>query len=126
MHCGPHRRRLIRIPNCAMRYHYDNSAAHPRNPNHPPKRVEAGNRATDEMAHLWLQIMPESPHESRRVYADAWAKQEVAKNPRNYAADVTMGPWPWQIQPGFANARFNFAHSLAKAERKRKQSRISK
>jgi tetratricopeptide (TPR) repeat protein len=75
----------------AMRYHYDNSAANPRNPNHPPKRVEGGNRATDEMAHLWLQIMPESPKESRRVYAEAWARQESAKNPSNYAADVTMG-----------------------------------
>jgi len=75
----------------SMRYHFDNSASNPRNPNHPPKRVEAGNRATDEMAHLWLQIMPESPRESRRVYAEAWAQQEVAKNPRNYAADLTMG-----------------------------------
>jgi len=75
----------------AMRYHYDDSAANPRNPNHPPKRVQAGNRATDEMAHLWLQIMPQHPSESRRVYAEAWAKQELAKNPKNYAADVTMG-----------------------------------
>jgi hypothetical protein len=75
----------------AMRYHFDNSAANVRNPNHPPRRVEAGNRATDEMAHLWLQIMPQHPSESRRVYAEAWAKQELEKNPRNYAADLTMG-----------------------------------
>ncbi len=39
-----------------MRYHYDNSPANPRNPNHPPKRVRSGNQATDEMGHLWLQI----------------------------------------------------------------------
>jgi tetratricopeptide (TPR) repeat protein len=75
----------------SMRYHFDNSAANPRNPNHPPRRVEAGNRATDEMAHLWLQIMPKSPHDSRRIYAEAWAKQERERNPKNYAADVTMG-----------------------------------
>ena len=41
-----------------MRYHYDNSADNPRNPNNPPKRVRSGNRATDEMGHLWLQILP--------------------------------------------------------------------
>jgi Flp pilus assembly protein TadD len=74
-----------------MRYHFDNSTGNPRNPNRPPKRVEAGNRASDEMAHLWLQIMPQHPSESRRVYAEAWAKQELEKNPRNYAADLTMG-----------------------------------
>jgi tetratricopeptide (TPR) repeat protein len=82
-----------------MRYHYDNSAANPRNPNSPPKRVEAGNLATDEMAHLWLQIMPVSPQESRRVYAEAWAKHAIEKNPNNYAADVTLG--------SLALARFN-------------------
>lgn len=75
----------------SMRYHYDNSAANPRNPNLPPKRVQAGNQATDEMAHLWLQIMPASPHQSRRIYAEAWAQHELAKNPNNYAADVTIG-----------------------------------
>jgi hypothetical protein len=75
----------------SMRYHYDNSAANPRNPNSPPKRVAGGNRATDEMAHLWLQIMPESPHESRRIYAEAWAKHELDRNPNNYSADVTIG-----------------------------------
>jgi hypothetical protein len=40
----------------SMRFSYDNSSENPRNPNHPPKRVEAGNRASDEMAHLWLQV----------------------------------------------------------------------
>jgi tetratricopeptide (TPR) repeat protein len=75
----------------SMRYHYDNSAGNPRNPNRPPKRVEAGNQATDEMAHLWLQVMPKSPHDSRRLYAEAWARHELARNPNNYAADITIG-----------------------------------
>ena len=39
----------------SMRYHYDNSPANLRNPNHPPRRVQGGNQATDEMSHLWLQ-----------------------------------------------------------------------
>jgi tetratricopeptide (TPR) repeat protein len=88
----------------SMRYHYDNSAANPRNPNHPPKRVEAGNRASDEMAHLWLQILPKNPHDSRRLYAEAWAKQELEKNPNNYAADITMG--------SLALARFDALHAV--------------
>jgi tetratricopeptide (TPR) repeat protein len=75
----------------SMRYHFDNSSDNPRNPNQPPKLVEAGNRASDEMAHLWLQIMPSSPHDSRRLYAEAWAQQELARNPDNYAADITIG-----------------------------------
>ncbi len=42
----------------AMRYVYDNSADNVANPSVPPKRVTAGNRATDEMSHLWLQVLP--------------------------------------------------------------------
>ena len=41
-----------------MRYTYDNSASNSRNPHNPPIRVRAGNRSEDEMAHLWLQVLP--------------------------------------------------------------------
>ena len=41
-----------------MRIRYDNSAANPRNPNHPPKLVLTGNRSEDEMGHVWLQFCP--------------------------------------------------------------------
>ncbi len=75
----------------SMRYHYDNSANNPRNPNHPPKRVEGGNQASDEMAHLWLQVLPSDPRVGRRVLAEAWASHEHDKDPRNYAADLTLG-----------------------------------
>jgi len=54
----------------SMRYRYDNSDENIRNPNVPPKRVVGGNRASDEMAHLWLQVLPRNnpgdtgdPHE---------------------------------------------------------------
>lgn len=42
----------------SMRIHYDNSTANIRNPNQPPRRVQAGNHATDEMGHFWLQVLP--------------------------------------------------------------------
>src|SRR5262249_40941402 len=41
-----------------MRYSYDNSADNPRNPHHPPQRVRAGNRSSEEMGHLWVQVLP--------------------------------------------------------------------
>jgi len=75
----------------SMRYHFDNSAGNTRNPNHPPKRVQAGNQSTDEMAHLWLQIIPTSPMASRSIYAEAWARHELRKNPSNFAACLTIG-----------------------------------
>ena len=42
----------------SMRYTYDNSAENIRNPNRPPRRVIYGPRSSDEMADLWLQVMP--------------------------------------------------------------------
>ena len=41
-----------------MRYSYDNSADNVSNPSHPPRRVTAGDRSSDEMAHLSLQVRP--------------------------------------------------------------------
>jgi len=41
-----------------MAYRYDNSSDNVSNPNNPPQRVHGGNRAVDEMAHLWLQVLP--------------------------------------------------------------------
>ena len=46
---------------------YDNSAANPRNPHQPPQRVRGGNRATDEMAHLWLQVLPRGGQDAQPV-----------------------------------------------------------
>ena len=41
-----------------MEYTFDNSAANPRNPNHPPQSVRYGPQSTDEMAEFWLQVVP--------------------------------------------------------------------
>jgi len=74
-----------------MRYHYDNSRANELNPNDPPKRVRGGNLATDEMAHLWLEILPEHGGDQRRLYAETWARHQLEKYPGSYDADVTLG-----------------------------------
>ena len=54
-------RRPERLPagtTIEMEYVYDNSAINPHNPHHPPTRVTFGQRTTEEMAELWLQVVP--------------------------------------------------------------------
>jgi mono/diheme cytochrome c family protein len=61
----------------SMRYVYDNSDGNLANPNHPAKRVLAGNRASDEMAQLGFQVLPKSlphsTHDPRLVLQEALA-----------------------------------------------------
>ena len=74
-----------------MRYHYDNSSDNPRNPNDPPIRVRAGNRATDEMGHLWLQILPRGPGDRRRELQEAVIRHRLQKNPEDAVAHMNLG-----------------------------------
>ena len=78
-----------------MRYVYDNSEDNTANPNHPPARVVGGNLSTDEMAHLWLQVVPKNgPGESgdpRMVLEEAWARHEVEKSPGSFEARYNLG-----------------------------------
>jgi Tfp pilus assembly protein PilF len=79
----------------SMRFTYDNSAENYRNPNQPPKRVVAGNRAVDEMAHLWLQILPD---ESTGAEIDpllqiqeALARHHIQNDPEDFEAHYNLG-----------------------------------
>jgi hypothetical protein len=74
-----------------MRYHYDNSAANVRNRSHPPKRVRAGNQATDEMGHLWLQVLPRGPGDRRRELQEAVIEHRLEKNPNDFEAHMNLG-----------------------------------
>jgi len=49
----------------SMRYHYDNSAANIRNPHQPPRLVTYGDQSTDEMGHLWLEMLPHDAGDRR-------------------------------------------------------------
>lgn len=75
----------------SMRYHYDNSSSNPRNPNSPPKRVEAGNQATDEMGHLWLQILPRGRGDHRRPIQEALMRHRLEKYPNDFSAHLNLG-----------------------------------
>jgi hypothetical protein len=41
-----------------MEYTYDNSDDNPLNSNHPPRRISYGQRTSDEMGELWIQVIP--------------------------------------------------------------------
>jgi tetratricopeptide (TPR) repeat protein len=74
-----------------MRYHYDNSAGNVRNRSHPPRRVRAGNQASDEMAHLWLQILPRGAGDRRRELQEAVIRHRLEKNPDDFEAHLNLG-----------------------------------
>jgi hypothetical protein len=89
-----HYRKPVRLPKgtvVSMRIHYDNSAANPRNPNHPPKRVQAGNDATDEMGHVWLQVLPLGGGDRRRTIEEAIMRHRLEKYPDDFSAHLNLG-----------------------------------
>jgi len=73
-----------------MRYRYDNSPANVRNPNHPPRAVESGNQSTDEMAHLWLQVLPEGAGDRRLELQEAVMRHRLAKHPDDFSARFNL------------------------------------
>ena len=74
-----------------MRYSFDNSAANPRNPHSPPERVVGGNQATDEMAHLWLQLVPRGSPDERLQIEAALLEHRVEKYPRDFQSRLALG-----------------------------------
>jgi tetratricopeptide (TPR) repeat protein len=79
----------------SMRYIYDNSTANIANPFNPPQRVLGGNRTTDEMAHLWLQILPHGdavpPDQARLMLQEALARHDVSRDPGDFTAQYNLG-----------------------------------
>lgn len=74
-----------------MEYHYDNSARNVRNPNNPPQRVIEGNSATNEMGHLWLQVLPDEPGDHRVVLQEALSRHRLDKYPQDFSANYILG-----------------------------------
>ncbi len=79
-----------------MRFTFDNSAANPNNRSRPPQRVLAGPRSTDEMAQLWLEVVPRRAEDAALLNAEfsrrallsqiEWAEHNVRLEPRVAAA----------------------------------------
>ncbi|MGA9391654.1 MAG: tetratricopeptide repeat protein [Candidatus Sulfotelmatobacter sp.] len=78
----------------SLRYVYDNSEENPLNPNHPPARVKSGNRSSDEMCHLWLQVLPvnfdSAQGDPRMLLQEALALHNVEKNPADFEAHYNL------------------------------------
>ena len=87
----------VRLPKgtiVSLRYTYDNSGQNPMNPNHPPARVMGGNRSTDEMCHLWLQVRPvnfdPAQGDPRMVLQEALSRHNIEKNPADFEAHYNL------------------------------------
>jgi tetratricopeptide (TPR) repeat protein/mono/diheme cytochrome c family protein len=87
----------VRLPKgttISMKFVYDNSDDNVRNPNHPPQRVVAGNRSVDEMAHLWLQVLPEDSsavkNDPRAEILEAMARHNLQKNAEDFEAHYNL------------------------------------
>src|SRR3984957_17114315 len=78
-----------------MRYTYDNSSGNEHNPHSPPMRVKAGNRSEDEMAHLWLQVLPvntaKGEPDPRLLLEEAWMRNWLSKDPANMVPLYNLG-----------------------------------
>ncbi|MEI6715037.1 MAG: tetratricopeptide repeat protein [Verrucomicrobiota bacterium] len=84
-----------------MRYTFDNSSANIRNPSTPPKRVLYGPQSDDEMAELWLQLIPSKPENFSVLQNDYFStyglkdvistnKALLARDPNSTAAHVQL------------------------------------
>ncbi len=86
--------RLPKATKVSLRYVYDNSDENPLNPNHPPARVKGGNRSSDEMCHLWLQVLPvnfdPTQGDPRMALQEALARHDVEKNPGDFEAHYNL------------------------------------
>jgi tetratricopeptide (TPR) repeat protein len=87
----------VRLPKgtkVSLHYVYDNSEENPLNPNHPSARVVGGNRSSDEMCHLWLQVLPvnfdPAQGDPRMVLQEALARHNVEKNPGDFEAHYNL------------------------------------
>ena len=74
----------------SMQISYDNSADNPRNPHNPPQRVVAGNRSSDEMAIVVLQVLTDHPGDELLV-REAVARHRLETNPNGWFSHNLLG-----------------------------------
>jgi tetratricopeptide (TPR) repeat protein len=92
-----------------MRFTYDNSARNTHNPARPPTRVRWGPKSTDEMAALWVEVIP------RR--ADDVARLEADHVERALRADIAAAESQVRTRPGDAQAHNYLATKYVQAGR---------
>lgn len=85
-----------------MRYQYDNSSANPQNPSDPPERVVYGPASKDEMAELWLQVVPRRQTELQTLAAELHRKQ-VNDRIEGWRHTLTVDPEDAHANLGLGN-----------------------
>jgi len=94
-----------------MRYQFDNSTGNPRNPSHPPRRVQYGLQTTDEMAELWFQLLPIRPSEGPILGRDYTAFR------RRFMVEYYEGRLRTNAKDGLAHLKLASAYQfLGRAE----------
>ena len=84
-----------------MRWHFDNSAANPRNPHRPPQRVVWGLNSVDEMAEFWLQVVTDDPSAMETLQRAA-RNSDAAKQIEGWEFLVALNPQDADAQRGLA------------------------
>ena len=75
----------------SMQYTYDNSAANPRNPEHPPVRAVWGQRSAEEMGDLWVQVLTKNEGDLDRLSRDFRSKV-AAEDVKGYEGEIAKHP----------------------------------
>ena len=75
----------------AMRYTFDNSAGNPRNPVQPPQRVISGQRSSDEMGDLWIQMFTRNESDRATLNRDFRPKM-VREDIEGYKMLLSLTP----------------------------------
>jgi tetratricopeptide (TPR) repeat protein len=83
--------RLPKGTTLSMRYVYDNSSANPRNPHQPPRRARWGQRSSDEMGDLWIQVLTRGDADLARLNRD-FRPKVAAEDVRGYEVEIEKHP----------------------------------
>lgn len=115
-----------------MRFVYDNSSANALNPSNPPKRARFGNRSTDEMATLTIQLVPKQESDAPLI-REASMRGRLERHPENWFAHNLLSSAlknqgrmdealshiheAIRLHPGHPQLRFNLANILLELDR---------
>lgn len=93
--------RLPRGTRLSMTYTYDNSAANPRNPQQPPRRVLWGQRSADEMGDLWFQLLTTNLRD-REILSAEVEERMTREDIVGYETLLRVTPDDWELHDDLA------------------------
>ncbi len=82
---------LPRGTRLSMRFTFDNSAENPNNRFNPPQPIRSGPQSTDEMAQLWLEVIPRRSEDAAVLDAD-FVRRQLLASIAKAELDVRLDP----------------------------------